>query len=45
MQIFQALGALPLDPHWPPEAGGSALRPPQTDPPIANFWLRAWTKQ
>ena len=31
----------PPDPHWPPAAGGSAPRPPK-QPPIANFWLRAW---
>ena len=51
MQNFQAqglnpqtpclrrLGALPQDPQLPPEAGGSASRPPHTAP-IANFWLR-----
>ena len=38
---LRQLGASPLDPHWPLAAGGSAPRPPK-QPPIANFWLRAW---
>ena len=43
MQNFRALGAPPPDPHWPPAAGGSDPRPPK-QPPIANFWLRAWLR-
>ena len=39
---LRRLGALPLDPHWPPAAGVSALRP-KNSPPIANSWLRACT--
>ena len=38
---LRQLGTSPPDPHWPPAAGGSAPRPPNS-PPIANFWLRAW---
>ena len=38
---LRQLGAFPPDHHWPPAAGGSAPRPPQTAPSIANFWLRA----
>ena len=34
MQNFRALGAKPLDPHWPPAAGGSAPRPPKHLPPL-----------
>ena len=50
MQNFQVLGALPPD-LVPPVGGGftlgfqrlGALPPhPQTQSPIANFWLRAW---
>ena len=41
MQNFRALGAPPPDPHWP-QAAGSSSPDPQTAPPIANFWLRAW---
>ena len=25
-------------------AGGSAPRPPERLPPVANFWLRTWLK-
>ena len=35
------LGASPPDPHQSLTDGGSAPRPPQTKPPIANFWLCA----
>ena len=43
MQNFGALGALPADPR---ASGGWGLSPyaPQTAPPIANFWLRAWIR-
>ena len=34
---LRQLGASPPDLHWPPADGGSAPRPPQTAPPIANF--------
>ena len=45
---LRRLGALPPK---PPASGGWGLRPqtpigpqtPQTAPPIANFWLRAWS--
>ena len=42
-QNFQALGAQPPDPR---ASGGWGLRPqtPKTAPPIANFWLRAWSQ-
>ena len=40
MQNFRALEALSSDPQSL-AAGGEAPRPPK-QPPIANFWLRAW---
>ena len=33
---LRQLGASPPDPHWPPAAGGSALRPPK-QPPHCEF--------
>ena len=56
MQNFRALGAPPPDPRasggWGlcPQAPiglrrlGAQPPDPQTAPPIANFWLRAWTQ-
>ena len=40
---LRQLGASPPNPHWPPATGGGALRPPK-QPPISNFWLRAWKR-
>ena len=37
---LRRLGALPPNPQAP-TAGGFAPRPPK-QPPLANFWLRAW---
>ena len=34
---LRQLGASLPDPHWPPAAGGSAPRPPQTAPPHCEF--------
>ena len=53
---LRRLGALPPNPQPPAAggfaprpplaSGGWGLRPqtPQTAPPIANFWLRAWIR-
>ena len=41
MKLFLQKNAKFSSATVPPAAGGKAPRPPK-QPPIANFWLRAW---